>query len=362
MDAVRAVANFDTDAFKAGDSESLEDLRLAVEELGGVALPALMEEITINGCGPVNAASVIELLEFVGELPEFDNQVRTVILSGLIEAAVVAFDSGGDLQASPLGDKADAPSPANDLSAGELVDASPEQQRQFECAGRSLDLVQGWAASSKAELEVILEKTEEALAALEDGDPTAGELVELLAELAPEDEEWAKTFEQMAANSGLHKDAQGTACEAAVERGSELSALREDINSVTSASVSVCVIEASIDWEDSSYADWGLKSNEESVRLAAISAFADVGDAEDISSLLTHLFSVHDPNGISASESERNATIAIIAGMVKDSETDPSELLIGALDLASAMGPDGQDWLAELDQGIPDWEVEVDDK
>jgi hypothetical protein len=48
--------------------------------------------------------------------------------------------------------------------------------------------------------------------------------------------------------------------------------------------------------------------------------------------------------------------------MVKDSETDPSELLIGALDLASAMGPDGQDWLAELDQGIPDWEVEVDDK
>jgi hypothetical protein len=360
MDAVRAVATFDTDAFDAGDSESLEDLKSAVEDLGGAALPALLEELNVYGCGPANAASVIDLVEFMGDLPEFDNEDRAVLVQALLDLAVVGFDAGDDKQAPTIGTGIEA----GDDSKVErdVVMVNPLQERQFECAGRSLDLVQGWAASTKADLEVVLDKTEQLLAALDDGDPTAAELVELLAELAPEDEEWAKIFEQMAGDSGLHKDAQGTACDAAVQRGSELSSLRDDINSITSASVSVCLVEASIEWEDSSYADWALKNNEETVRLAAISAFADVGDVEDVASLLAHLFSVNDPSGISASESERYATIATIAGLVKDSDIDPAELLGVAFDLATAMGPDGQDWLAQLDQGVPDWEAEATEK
>jgi hypothetical protein len=358
MDSVRAVATFDAAKHEAGEIASLEDLKASVEEFGGSALPALLEELNSYGCMSTNSAAVIDLVQIIGEQEQFDNQIRTVLSETLVNVAVAALDTAGSDGESGMQMAEDtAGDNKPDMQAVEVG-----QQPRFDCAERAFDLVQGWAASTQSDLETILEKTQLAITDLNDADPAAIELVDLLSELAPEDDEWAKIFELMSSDSGLHKDAQGAACEAAVERGSELSTLREDLAAVTSPQVSVCVVESSVDWEDTEYATWGLKNNDESVRLAALATFNEIGGTDDIQGLLVHLFSVPDPNGVSASESERNKTLAVLADLVKESDMGAGELLANASDLANKLGPDGADWLAQLDQAIPDWDQVAEDK
>ena len=165
----------------------------------------------------------------------------------------------------------------------------------------------------------------------------------------------------------IHKDAQGAACDAAVARGSKLTMLTESLDSVTSPSVGVCLVEASGDWGDDTddetdYAAWGLKNSEEDVRLASIAAFGSTGGSDDVAVLLGHLFSEDDPNGISVTETERHATIAAIATLVKNSDDEAGELLAGAAALADKLGPDGADWYAQLGQVIPELHEAEEDK
>jgi len=341
LNSVRDIVNFD-EATGGGEMASLDDLKVTVEEFGGKALPALLEELRSSGCMDTNSAILIELVATIGELEEIDNETRTTISKTLVDIAVIARN----------------PTSEKDVPEMQADEFQILQERQFGCSDDAFDLVQGWASSTQSDMDDMIAHTQQSISELNDADPAGVPLVELLADIAPKDEEWGKIFEQMAANPNLHKDAQGTACEAAVEEGrdSELAAVRDIFAEVTSPSVAVCVIEESVEWEDSQYAVLGLKNNEDSVRMSAIGAFGTVGGADDIDTLLAHLFSVPDPNGVSADESERNATVTVIAALVAASDTAAPDLLVGASDMAAAMGNDGADWLNVLDHAIPDWD------
>ena len=366
LDSVRAVANFDTSLYEAGEIASLEDLKANVEEFGASALPALLEEINSSQCMSASSAELIDLVQIIGEQEDFDNMIRTVVSKSLLQAAVYALDtagsddSEGEMQAEThtagVGDNKPAP---------EVQISEAGQKSSAACAERSLELVQGWAASSESDLDEMIAKVEEVLGSLEESDPSAIELVALLDELTSEDETWAKSFEKLATDQSVHKDARGLACEAAVARGSVLSSLREDVASITSPAVSVCLIESSVEWEDSvQFAAWGLKNQEESVRLAAITAYAEVGGSDDILGLLSHLFAENSSAeiGISVTDSERTATVATIAALVQAADAAASELLADAAGLAGALGGEGDEWFAALDQAIPAWDPAADAK
>jgi len=375
VNSVRAVATFDLE--DAGQTASLEDLKTTIADAGQDALPALFDNLESDGfCMQAGATDVLDLIQIVGTQPDFKNDhlgdelggILGVISNKLVKVATYALNNAGaddpDTEMQEASHPIDENKPEPEMQA---VEAGTQQERNFDCAQKALEVVQGLAASEQADLDEILAKTNDELLDLDPASPAAMELVNLLAALAPEDEEWAKNFEGYAADSNIHKDAQGAACDAAVTRGSKLTMLRENMDQVTSPSVGVCLVEASGDWGDDTddetdYAAWGLKNSEEDVRLASIAAFGSTGGSNDVAVLLGHLFSEDDPNGISVTETERHATIAAIAALVKNSDDEAGELLAGAAALADKLGPEGADWYAQLGQVIPELHEAEEDK
>ena len=376
QDSVRAVLRFDSTATDAGEITSLDDLKLVVEEMGADALPALLEELRDTGCMTTNSAELIDLVQVLGDQPDFDGQLYGVLADTLLEVATMALDNAGDgdseMSIEALdggkGDRAEMQADVADAGA----DSAPEMQAQdvaaggrtfeggpaYNCAADALEVVQIWAAS-KLDGNDFVKKLEQQIDGLEPGAKSALELVELLAELAPHDEDWARAFETMALDQEMDKDARGLACDAAVARESELTAMRDDLSLLTSPPAAVCLLEASVAFEDASVASWGLKHEEPTVRFAALSVFREIGGDDDVTLLLMHLFPAlgEEPNGFE--DSERGLTVKAIAAVVAESETNTNDLLSGAMDLSAQAQELGSIWLDQLAQAVGDWESEL---
>ena len=131
--------------------------------------------------------------------------------------------------------------------------------------------------------------------------------------------------------------------------------MRDDLSAVTSPAAAVCLIEESPSFEDASYAHWGIKSDESSVRLASIATFIEVGGDQDIERLLVHLFTAPQDEPRDFDDSERATTVKAITALVEESEVEGFDLLASAADLAEA-SESGAAWLEELDAALPNWE------
>ncbi len=369
QDQVRAIINFDAAAFEAGEMASLDDLKTTVEELGVDALPALLEELRDTGCMTTNSAELVDLVQILGDQPDFDGQLYGVIADTLLDVATMSLANAGSDEremsiAEHDGGKGDAPQMQAGLdTAGEpdepqmqAKDAA-EGGRTFDCAVDALDVVQGWAAG-RVDTDDVLKKITGEIDELQPGSAAAVELVEMLAELAPSDDEWAAVFENMAIDQEMDKEARGLACDAAVDRDSDLPTMRNDVSLVTSPQAAVCLLEASISFEDDSYASWGLKNDDQSVRIAALGVFAEAGGDDDVNALLMHLFPAPASEPVGFDDSERGATVKAIIRVVAESETPVDELLAGALDIsAQAADEVSQVWLNELASSISGWEI-----
>lgn len=370
QDSIRAIINFDSAAAEAGEMASLEELKASVEEMGVDAVPALLEELRDSGCMTTNSATLIDLVQILGDQPEFDGEFYGIISKTLLSVAVMAIDDAGSsaeptMTAGPANN--DGKSDEPDMQAG-LADAGesdgPTMQaadaaqggRTFECAVGALDVVQEWATARKDDggtAKRILDQVD----TLDPGSKSAVELVELMAELAPSNEEWAAIFENLAVDQELDKDARGLACDAAVDRESSLSVLRDDLSALTAPPAAVCLIEASPAFEDSSYAAWGLKHDESGVRLASLGVFSEMGGDDDVELLLGHLFQAPGAEPSGFDDAERGATVKALATIVSGSETEAADLLQGAVDFSSQAAELGSTWLEMLDRAIEDWDV-----
>jgi hypothetical protein len=368
LDSVRAIVNFDSAAAEAGEMASLDELKVTVEEMGIDAVPALLEELRDSGCMTTNSAELIDLVQILGEQPDFDGELYGVISKTLLSVAVIALDDAGSRSEPTMttelaNTKGDEP----DMQAG-LADAGesdePRMQAQdaakgdriFDCAVGALDVVQEWS-SARTDARETAKKVLEQIDSLDAGSKSSVELVELLADVAPSDEEWAEIFENIAVDQELDKDARGLACDAAVERDSSLSVIRNDLSALTSPAAAVCLIEASPAFEDSSYATWGLKHEEATVRLTALGVLSEIGGDSEVEMLLSHLFHApgSEPRGFD--DAERSATVKAIATVVSESEKEPADLLIGAVDLSNQAAELGATWLEMLDRAVDDWEA-----
>lgn len=366
-DSVRAVVKFNADAEEAGEMASLEDLKATVEDMGAAAVPALLEELRDTGCMTTNSAELVDLIQILGDQPDFDGELYGVIADTLLDVAVMSLDdaSGDDgaEMTAELANAGESDEPAvqavlddagNDGTTMQAADAANKGDRTFECAIDALDVVREWSAA-KTDADETLKKVLEQIAEAAPGSKSVAELVELLAELAPQDAEWADTFEGMAVDQEMDKDARGLACDAAVERESKLQVMRDDLSAVTSPAAAVCLIEESPSFEDASYAHWGIKSDESSVRLASIATFIEVGGDQDIERLLVHLFTAPQDEPRDFDDSERATTVKAITALVEESEVEGFDLLASAADLAEA-SESGAAWLEELDAALPNWE------
>jgi hypothetical protein len=367
-DSVRAVVKFNADAEEAGEMASLEDLKATVEDMGVSAVPALLEELRDSGCMTTNSAELVDLIQILGEQPDFDGELYGVIADTLLEVAVMSLDDAssndGVEMTTELADGGEGDEPSvqavlddagNDGTVMQAADAANKGGRTFECAIDALDVVREWSAA-KIDADESLKKIIEQIDGATPGSKSTVELIELLAELAPRDSDWGAIFENMSVDQEMNKDARGLACDAAVERGSKLQVLRDDLEAVNSPAAAVCLIEESVSFEDSSYAHWGIKSSESAVRLAAIATFTEVGGDQDIERLLIHLFTVsgQEPSGFD--DSERSMTVKAIVDLVAQSETEAFDLLVSAADFAGQADELGQIWLEELDAALPNWE------
>jgi len=366
-DSVRAVVKFNADAEEAGEMASLEDLKATVEDMGAAAVPALLEELRDTGCMTTNSAELVDLIQILGDQPDFDGELYGVIADTLLDVAVMSLDdaSGDDgaEMTAELANAGESDEPAvqavlddagNDGTTMQAADAANKGDRTFECAIDALDVVREWSAA-KTDADETLKKVLEQIAEAAPGSKSVVELVELLAELAPQDAEWADTFEGMAVDQEMDKDARGLACDAAVERESKLQVMRDDLSAVTSPAAAVCLIEESPSFEDASYAHWGIKSDESNVRLASITTFIEVGGDQDIERLLVHLFTAPQDEPRDFDDSERATTVKAITALVEESEVEGFDLLASAADLAEA-SESGAAWLEELDAALPNWE------
>jgi hypothetical protein len=366
-DSVRAVVKFNADAEEAGEMASLEDLKATVEDMGAAAVPALLEELRDTGCMTTNSAELVDLIQILGDQPDFDGELYGVIADTLLDVAVVSLDdaSGDDgaEMTAELANAGESDEPAvqavlddagNDGTTMQAADAANKGDRTFECAIDALDVVREWSAA-KTDADETLKKVLEQIAEAAPGSKSVVELVELLSELAPQDAEWADTFEGMAVDQEMDKDARGLACDAAVERESKLQVMRDDLSAVTSPAAAVCLIEESPSFEDASYAHWGIKSDESSVRLASITTFIEVGGDQDIERLLVHLFTAPQDEPRDFDDSERAMTVKAITALVEESEVEGFDLLASAADLAE-VSESGAAWLEELDAALPNWE------
>jgi hypothetical protein len=374
LDSVRAIVSFDSAAAEAGEMASLDELKATVEEMGIDAVPALLEELRDSGCMTANSATLIDLVQILGEQPDFDGELYGVISDTLLDVAVMALDDASSrpepaMTASLANDgKGDEPTMtatlANDGEGDEptmeATDAA-EGGRTFECAIDALDVVQGWS-SAKTDSSELVKRILESMDSLSPGSKASVELVELLAELAPRDDEWSEIFENMAVDQELDKDARGLACDAAVERDSSLLVLRNDLSALTSPAAAVCLIEASTAFEDSSYAAWGLKHEEVNVRLASLGVLSQIGDDDDIEMLLTHLFTAPGTELRGFDDVERGAAIKAIAVIVSESDKEAAELLVGAIDFSTQAAEIGATWLAALDQAVDNWEATIEEE
>jgi hypothetical protein len=367
-DSVRAVVKFNADAEEAGEMASLEDLKATVEDMGVSAVPALLEELRDSGCMTTNSAELVDLIQILGEQPDFDGELYGVIADTLLEVAVMSLDDAssndGVEMTTELADGGEGDEPSvqavlddagNDGTVMQAADAANKGGRTFECAIDALDVVREWSAA-KIDADESLKKIIEQIDGATPGSKSTVELIELLAELAPRDSDWGAIFENMSVDQEMNKDARGLACDSAVERGSKLQVLRDDLEAVNSPAAAVCLIEESVSFEDSSYAHWGIKSSESAVRLAAIATFTEVGGDQDIERLLIHLFTVsgQEPSGFD--DSERSMTVKAIVDLVAQSETEAFDLLVSAADFAGQADELGQIWLEELDAALPNWE------
>jgi hypothetical protein len=370
-DSVRAVVKFNADAEEAGEMASLEDLKATVEDMGTAAVPALLEELRDTGCMTTNSAELVDLIQILGDQPDFDGELYGVIADTLLEVAVMSLDdaSGNDgaEMTAELANAGESDEPevqavlddaGNDGTTMQTADAANKGDRTFDCAIDALDVVREWSAA-KTDADETLKKVLQQLADGPEGSKSAVELVELLAELAPQDSDWAATFEGIAIDQKMDKNARGLACDAAVERESKLQVMRDDLSSVNSPAAAICLIEESPSFEDASYAHWGIKSDESSVRLAAITTFIEVGGDQDIERLLIHLFTDIQDEPRDFDDSERAMTVKSITALVNESETEGFDLLASAADLAHAAEL-GAVWLEELDAALPNWEPSTD--
>jgi hypothetical protein len=314
-----------------------------------------------------NSAELVDLIQILGDQPDFDGELYGVIADTLLDVAVVSLDdASGDDGAEMTAELANAgelDEPAvqavlddagNDGTTMQAADAANKGDRTFECAIDALDVVREWSAA-KTDADETLKKVLEQIAEAAPGSKSVVELVELLSELAPQDAEWADTFEGMAVDQEMDKDARGLACDAAVERESKLQVMRDDLSAVTSPAAAVCLIEESPSFEDASYAHWGIKSDESSVRLASITTFIEVGGDQDIERLLVHLFTAPQDEPRDFDDSERAMTVKAITALVEESEVEGFDLLASAADLAE-VSESGAAWLEELDAALPNWE------
>jgi hypothetical protein len=370
-DSVRAVVKFNADAEEAGEMASLEDLKATVEDMGTAAVPALLEELRDTGCMTTNSAELVDLIQILGDQPDFDGELYGVIADTLLEVAVMSLDdaSGNDgaEMTAELANAGESDEPevqavlddaGNDGTTMQTADAANKGDRTFDCAIDALDVVREWSAA-KTDADETLKKVLQQLADGPEGSKSAVELVELLAELAPQDSDWAATFEGIAIDQKMDKNARGLACDAAVERESKLQVMRDDLSSVNSPAAAICLIEESPSFEDASYAHWGIKSDESSVRLAAITTFIEVGGDQDIERLLIHLFTDIQDEPRDFDDSERAMTVKSITALVNESETEGFDLLASAAELAHA-AESGAAWLEELDAALPNWEPSTD--
>jgi len=367
-DSVRAVVKFNADAEEAGEMASLEDLKETVEDMGVSAVPALLEELRDSGCMTTNSAELVDLIQILGEQPDFDGELYGVIADTFLEIAVMSLDAAssndGVEMTTELADSGEGDAPdvqavlddsGNDGTVMQAADAADKGGRTFDCAIDALDVVREWS-SAEIDADEILKKILVQMDSVEAGSKSAIELVELLAELAPRDSDWAATFEGMAIEQDMNKDARGLACDAAVERGSKLQVLRDDLGSVTSPAAAVCLIDESPSFEDSKVAHWGIKSDEAIVRLASIDAFVEFGDDQDIERLLIHLFTAPEDEPRDFDDSERAITVKAISALVTESESEGFDLLGSAADLAEQANESGAIWLEALDAALPNWE------
>ncbi len=369
LDSVRAIVNFDSAAAEAGEMASLDELKVTVEEMGIDAVPALLEELRDSGCMTTNSATLIDLVQILGDQPDFDGQLYGIISKTLLDVAVIALDDAGsrseptmttELANTGKGDEPDmqaglADAGESDEPTMQAADAA-QGGRTFDCAVGALDVVQEWSSARTDSVETA-KKVLEQIDSLAAGSKSSVELVELLAELAPSDEEWATIFENISVDQELDKDARGLACDAAVERESSLSVLRNDLSALTSPAAAVCLIEASPAFEDSSYAAWGLKHEEASVRLTALGVFSEIGGDSDVEMLLSHLFQSPGAEPRGFDDAERSATVKAIATVVSESETEAADLLIGAMDFSNQAAELGGTWLEILDRAVENWDA-----
>ncbi|MBJ95980.1 MAG: hypothetical protein CMP23_16070 [Rickettsiales bacterium] len=383
QDAVRAIIDFDVMAAEAGQTKSMDDLKGELEDMGTVAVPALLEELRDLGCLSANADELVDVVRILGDQPDFDGMIYPILADALLEAATMALDDAGEgNDREMVAGLDDAGSSSGGVTiaennAGEeavevtaMEDTAGDSEGSVkikgsdgfgpaqECASEALDLISEWAGA-EVDGEVVIKKLMAQIDDLAAGSKSAIELVELLDEVAPRDAEWAATFEAISLEQTMDKEARGLACDAAVARESELSEMRSDLSAVTSPFAAVCLVEASSSFEDTSVATWGLKSDEPDVRGAALTVLEEAGGVANVEDLLAHLFIAAGAEPRGYGEAERMSTVKTIASLIEASENEASELLVGAVDLASQAGAVGEQWLGILDDSISSWEAPV---
>ena len=177
-DSVRAVVKFNADAEEAGEMASLEDLKATVEDMGLAAVPALLEELRDTGCMTTNSAELIDLIQILGEQPDFDGELYGVIADTLLDVAVMSLDDAspndGAEMTTELADGGEANEPevqavlddaGNDGTTMQAADAANKGGRTFDCAIDALDVVREWSSAktdADETLKKILEQIDEA--------------------------------------------------------------------------------------------------------------------------------------------------------------------------------------------------------
>jgi len=318
------------DTSKQGQVAALAEARQEVSEFGGVAVPAILDELQASGCNEAASGDLIDLLGDLGGMNQFAGQAQMKMALLLLDVSISAVE--GEDAERQFRDP-------NSISDQEEAD-------RMRCAEEAGVVVTNWYASTKSDEDQAAAEAQslaiDIMGRIKDlpaGDFTAHRLVQMLDGVAEISERWAKEFENLTMEGSLHAEARGAACSAAVSRKSDLSLVRESFKEIEEAPVLVCAIKASAQWGTDSYILHGLVAEDAKVRMASIVTAGKTGSLEHVAPLSEMLFAT-DINALETEE-ERNeektqqlALIESIAVLVVRDGGDPTAALAVTTELS----------------------------
>ena len=330
-EAVRTLVLIDVnDANKAGQVAALEEARQQVSEFGAAAVPAILDELQSSGCNEAASADLMDLLGDLGGMNQFAGQAQMKMALMLLDIAITAVDSE------------EAERQFRDPNS--VTDQ--EEADRVRCAEEAGVVITNWYASTRGEDQAADDNSQalamDVMGRLKDlpaGDFRAVKLIQILDQLADLSERWAATFEGMTIEDLLHAGARGVACQAAVRRKSDLSAVLARFKEIEEAPVLVCAIKVASQSGNTNPALYSLVSEDVRVREAAIRSLGSVGGPEFLGKLTEMLFdtdvvNLETPEARDEEKREQVALVAAIGQII--ARDDEGDLEVTLADIAAA--------------------------